>query len=78
MKNFNTYRLIERIFLEINLMQIRNVSIKELQDRLEINERTVKRDIAFIRERLGIDVICEKGKGYKISCYYKLPWPVGM
>lgn len=78
MKNYNTYRQIERIFLEINLMQKRCISITELKRLCEVDERTIKRDIAFIRERLGIDVINEYRKGYKINGCYNLPRPVGM
>lgn len=70
--------MIERVFFELNVMSKRYVTVRELAERTEVSERTIKRDIAFMRDRLGINVRCVgHGFGYTVSDI-SVPKPVGM
>lgn len=77
----STYGVIERVFFELAVMQQKHVSISELAERTEVNQRTVKRDFQFIRERLGINLVMHRnGTSITWSCdeAYRIPKPVGM
>ncbi len=57
----------------------RSVSFKELQERLEVSAATLKRDLAYMRDRLHAPIIFDKELGgYRfedenISTHYELP-----
>lgn len=77
----STYGVIERVFFELAVLQQKHVSIMELAERTEVNQRTVERDFQFIRERLGIKLVMHRyGRNVTWSCdeAYRIPKPVGM
>ena len=48
----------ERIYRIEDLLKNRNsISFNELQEKLEISRATLKRDIAYMRDRLGAPII---------------------
>jgi len=71
----------ERIIYELAVMSRRRVSIRELAERTECSERTIKRDFDFIRERLDIELVLHRnGLHCTWSCdsQIRIPKPIGM
>lgn len=70
----------ERLYqIDQMLNDRRSVSFKELQDRLEVSAATLKRDLAYMRDRLNAPIIYDKELGgYRfekqaIGTQYELP-----
>ena len=54
----------ERIYRIEDLLKNRNsISFNELQEKLEISRATLKRDIAYMRDRLGAPIIFDRELG---------------
>ncbi len=59
----------ERIYRIEDLLKNRNsISFNELQEKLEISRATLKRDIAYMRDRLGAPIIFDRElAGYRLE-----------
>jgi predicted DNA-binding transcriptional regulator YafY len=67
--------ILERIYqIERMLRQRRAVSMRELQEHLEVSRATVKRDIEYMRDRLNAPLIWDRtARGYRIEGDHELP-----
>ena len=60
---------IERMYKYINLLEIRRfITASELMGEMEISRSTLKRDIAFLRDRFDVPIVYDRDLGaYKLD-----------
>ncbi len=66
---------LERIYrIERLLKNNRAVSIRRLIDELEVSQATIKRDIAYLRDRLNAPIVWDRTlRGYRLEGEYSIP-----